>query len=218
MIQVGDKQFQSIWLVDFKFAVPPGERPTPICLVARELGSGRRIKFFQDELMAMKSPPYNIDKHSLIVAYYASAEVGCHQSLGWDFPANLLDLYCEFRNLTNGRPTPCGDGLLGALTWFGLSGVEVVERESMRRLALRGGPWTPGEKALLLDYCESEVDALAKLLPRMESKLDMQRALMRGQYMKAVAKMQTIDLGPAADIGQMFSGFQQYLYQRQAVA
>jgi hypothetical protein len=101
-------------------------------------------------------------------------------------------MYCEFRNLTNGRPAPCGDGLQGALTWFGLSGVEVVERESMRQLALRGGPWTPGEKALLLDYCESEVDALAKLLPRMESKLDMPRALMRGQYMKAVAKMQTI--------------------------
>jgi hypothetical protein len=44
----------------------------------------------------------------------------------------------------------------------------------------------------LLEYCESEVEALAKLLPRMESKLDMPRALVRGQYMKAVARMQTI--------------------------
>lgn len=192
MIQIGDSEFQSIWLVDFKFSVLPGERPTPICLVAWELGSGRRIKFFQDELMAMKAPPYNIDKHSLFVVYHASAKMGCHIYLRWDLPVNVLDLYCEFRNLSNGRPTPCGDGLLGALTWFGLSGVEVVERESMRQLALRGGPWTSGEKALLLGYCESEVDALAKLLPRMESKLDMPRALVRGQYMKAAAKMQTI--------------------------
>jgi len=192
VIQIADMQFQSIWLVDFKFSVPPGEKPTPICLVAWELGSGRRIKFFQDELMAMKSPPYTSDKYSLFVSYCASAEMGCHLSLRWDLPANVLDLYCEFRNLTNGRPTPCGDGLLGALTWFGLSGFEVVEKESMRKLALRGGPWSPEEKMALLAYSESDVAALAKLLPRMKPSLDMPRALLRGQYMKAVAKMQTI--------------------------
>ncbi|MFA4904056.1 MAG: DNA polymerase [Desulfobaccales bacterium] len=144
--------------------------------------------------MAMKSPPYNIDKNSLIVAYYASAEMGCHIFLGWDLPVNLLDLFTEFRTLTNGLPSLCGDGLMGALTRFGLSGVEVVERDSIRRLALSGGPWTPAEKSLLLANCESEVEALAKLLPRMEPNLDMQRAPLRGQYMKATAKMQDIGI------------------------
>ncbi len=55
--------------------------------------------------MAMKSPPYALDKDSLVVAYYASAEMGCHLSLGWPMPVNLLDLFTEFRNHTNGLTT-----------------------------------------------------------------------------------------------------------------
>jgi DNA polymerase I len=157
-------RYKEVWLIDFEFSAPPGERPQPVCLVALELHSGRMIRKFQDELMSMKFPPYNIDEHSLIVAYYASAEMGCHLSLGWPMPANLLDLYTEFRNLANGLPTPCGRGLLGALAWFGLSSVEAAEKESMRQLAMRGGPWTAEEQAALLDYCESDVVALARLL------------------------------------------------------
>ena len=114
--------------------------------------------------MTMKAPPYPLDKDSLLVAYYASAEMGCHLSLGWPMPANLLDLYTEFRNHTNGLTKPCGNGLLGALAWFGLSSVEAAEKETMRQLALRGGPWTPEERTALLDYCESDVATLARLL------------------------------------------------------
>jgi len=103
----------------------------------------------------------------LLVAYYASAEIGCHLSLGWPRPVSLLDLFAEFRNHTNGLTPPCGNGLIGALTWFGLSGIEAVEKESMRQLVLRGGPWTQEERAALLDYCESDVPALARLLGKM---------------------------------------------------
>jgi hypothetical protein len=105
-------------------------------------------------------------------------------------PANVLDPFTEFRGLTNGISTPCGNGLLGALTWFGLSSVDAAEKESMRELALRGGPWTSEERNELLNYCESDVVALARLLPKMIPTLDMPRALLRGRYMKAVAYME----------------------------
>ena len=36
------------------------------------------------------------------VAYYASAEIGCHLALGWPVPQRVLDLFTEFRNHTNG--------------------------------------------------------------------------------------------------------------------
>ena len=183
-------QFREVWLVDFEFSAPPGERPTPICLVAREQVSGRELKVWQDELQSMKTPPYAIDEDSLFVAYYASAELGCHLALGWVLPQNVLDLFVEFRNLTNGLTLPCGSGLLGALAWFGLPAIEAAEKDSMRKLAMRGGPWTAEERRALLRYCESDVLALARLLPSMEPTLDMSRARLRGRYMKAAARIE----------------------------
>ena len=60
----------------------------------------------------------------------------------------------------------------------------------MRDLALRGGPYTKDEKVNLLAYCESDVDALARLLPVMLPKIDLPRALLRGRYMAAAARME----------------------------
>lgn len=56
---------------------------------------------------------------AFFVAYYASAELGCFLSLGWDLPVRILDLFTEFRNFTNGWPTLAGNSLLGALAHFG---------------------------------------------------------------------------------------------------
>jgi hypothetical protein len=60
----------------------------------------------------------------------------------------------------------------------------------MRRLAIRGGPYTAGERQALLDYCQSDVDALARLLPAMLPRIDLPRALLRGRYMAAAARME----------------------------
>jgi DNA polymerase I len=95
-MQIGSRDFREVWLVDFEFAAVDGEQPVPICLVAWELVSGRRLRIWQDELLTMKEPPYGLGKDSLFVAYYASAELGCHLSLNWSMPENVLDLYVEF--------------------------------------------------------------------------------------------------------------------------
>lgn len=184
------RRFKEIWSVDFEFLGKPGERQIPVCLVARDLLSGRRLRIGWDELDKMRVPPYSIGPDALFLAFYASAELGCHLSLEWPLPANVLDLYAEFRNLTNGLPTPCGNGLLGAMTYFGLPSMEAAEKDGMRDLILRGGPWTPAEKKSILDYCESDVSALAKLFNRMQSILDLPRALQRGRYMKAAAHIE----------------------------
>lgn len=104
----------------------------------------------------------------------------------------MLDLYVEFRNLTNGTETPCGDSLLGALTYFGLDAIQAAEKDEMRQLAIRGGPFTNAERAALLDYCQQDVDALARLLPKMLPHLDLPRALLRGRYMVAAARMEAV--------------------------
>jgi DNA polymerase I len=182
--------FREIWCVDFEFSAPPGERPSPICLVAQEFRSGRTIHLWEGDLHRRDRPPYPTDASCLFVAYYASAEIGCHLALGWSVPARVLDLFVEFRNHTNGRQPPCGSSLLGALVWFGLDGIAVAEKEEMRQLALRGGPWTGEEREALLTYCESDVVALIHLLPRLAPHLDLARALLRGRYMVAAARME----------------------------
>ena len=88
----GEHDFREIWLVDFEFSAPPGERPTVVFLVARELDSGHTLRVWQDELAGLSEPPYDCGPESLVVAYYASAEMGCHLALGWRLPENLLDL------------------------------------------------------------------------------------------------------------------------------
>ena len=102
--------FREIWAVDFEFKATDGARPIPHCLVAWELRSGRKIRLWCDEFGPV--PPYSVGPYLLFVAYFASAEIGCHLALGWPQPARILDLFTEFRCRTNGRRPPAGAGLL----------------------------------------------------------------------------------------------------------
>jgi DNA polymerase-1 len=180
--------YTEVWLVDFEYGLTADGLPDPVCLVAWELKSGRRLRLWRDEFR--NQPPYRIDASALFVAYYASAEIGCHLALGWPIPVRILDLYTEFRNLTNGLPTVAGNGLLGALAHCGLDGIEVAEKEHMRRLILGGGPWSQGEQEAILAYCETDVVALTQLLTALAQKIDPTRALLRGRSMGAVAQIE----------------------------
>jgi hypothetical protein len=158
--------------------------------VAREVRSGRLLRVWADELHRLTTPPYAVGPDALFVAYFASAELGCHLALGWPMPARVLDLYAEFRRQTSGLPTPCGAGLLGALAYHGLDSIDAAEKESMRDLILRGESYTADDCRAILDYCQTDVDALAALLPAMLPQIDLPRALFRGRYMAAVARME----------------------------
>src|SRR5262245_2275498 len=107
--------FRELWCVDFEFRSDPGERPWVVCMAARELIGGRQIQMWRDELLALKKAPFDTGTDVALVAYYASAELGCFLELGWSLPANVIDLFAEHRVETNGLKLPCGNGLLGAL-------------------------------------------------------------------------------------------------------
>jgi hypothetical protein len=74
------KQFKEIWALDFEFISEPGALPVPVCMVARELGSNRLVRLWQDDLGS--GPPFPINDDTLFLAYYASAELGCFLQLG----------------------------------------------------------------------------------------------------------------------------------------
>jgi hypothetical protein len=184
------QSFREIWAVDYEFHGNPGDHPTIVCLVAHELLTGRTLRIWQDELSEMQSPPYTIGPNSLFIAYYSSAELSCHLALGWPLPTHILDLFTEFRNLTNGLPLPCGKGLIGALAYFGIDSIGALQKETMRDLILSGGPWSNDDREAILDYCHSDVKALVLLLGKMAPELELERALLRGQFMAAAAKIE----------------------------
>jgi len=128
---------------EFEFGGQDGEQPRSVCMVAKDLRTGQEWRLSRGEFGSL--PPFPIGPDSLFVAYYASAELGCFKALGWPMPLNVLDLFVEFRNRTNGLTTPAGSGLVGALTYFGLDNIGTIEKDDMRSLVLRGGPWSQGE-------------------------------------------------------------------------
>ena len=199
MIDFKQFGFSQVWELDFEFTAKPGNRPVPLCLVAREWFSGTIIKQFQDELYRHAEPPFTVGSDSLFMAYFASAEMGCFLQLGWSFPRNLIDQYAEYRRLTNGLATPAGNSLLGALSYFGQNAMSAVEKGEMRALAMRGGPFTPAERVALLDYCQEDVMALHQLSNCMLPKINVPQALLRGRYACAVARME--GTGIPVDVG-----------------
>ena len=189
------EDFKEIYLVDFEFHPinkHEGNRPMPVCMVVKEFVSGKTHKYWQNELQELSSCPLPVSSEVLWVAYFATAEMDCFEALGWALPVNLLDLFTEFRWLRNGADKGFKRGLIAALRYFGLESIATEEKERLRDLILGGGPWSESKKQEILDYCESDVTSLLNLLPAMVPSLDLPRALLRGRYMQAVSRIQSV--------------------------
>jgi hypothetical protein len=208
---LGRLPFNQIIAVDFEFEFGghAGERPRPVCMVAKDLRSGQTWKLWRGEFGPQ--PPFPIGADTLLVAYYASAELGCFMALDWPPPLYVLDLFTEFRARTNGLSPPNGAGLLGALTFFGIDGISITEKQDLRARILSGGPWCADDRAAILEYCESDVLALEPLLAALLPRIDLPRALLRGRFMKAAAAIEwngtpidTTNLGLLCTTGSEF--------------
>jgi DNA polymerase I len=212
---IASLQYRHVIVADFEFEAGgnPGNRPRPVCMVAKDLRSGQEWRLWRGEFDSR--PPFPTGPDSLFIAYYASAELGCFKALGWQMPTNVLDLFVEFRNSINGISPPAGFSLLGALAYHGLDGIGSTEKDTMRDLVLRGGPWTAQERADIFDYCAGDVDALERLLEAMLPRIDLPRALLRGRYMKAAAEMEwngvPIDTDTLAVLQDRWTGIQDQL-------
>ena len=184
-----------VWLVDFEFRPIgglDGNLAEVVCMVAQQWPAGPVQRLWKDDMEQMPTAPFPTGDGALFVAYYASAEMDCFQQLGWPMPTHLLDLFTEFRWLTNGLAPAHGVGLLGALLHFGLPSIQSQQKNGMRDLVLGGGPWSTSDQLAILDYCETDVVSLSHLLHAMNPLLDMPRALLRGRYMQTVSSIQCV--------------------------
>jgi len=169
--------FREIWIVDTEFypgsglanGGVAGDPVTPLCLVALEMRSGRLVRLWQDQLGPF--PPYRLDNDALIVGYMLAAEFGCHIARGWGEPARALDAYLEFRHYVNDGSVRSSErekgffSITGALRYFLEDEIDIARKHDMRERIIQGPPFCTQERQDILDYCEDDVRALARLLP-----------------------------------------------------
>src|SRR5208283_3885062 len=113
-------QFNRIHVIDFEFLANPGEKPNPVCLVAHEIKLGKTYKIWLEGQNPSFKLFFPFGEEDLLVGYYSSAEWGCYLALNWTLPVDVVDLFAEFRVLTNGLPG-ISNSLLGACQRFGIN-------------------------------------------------------------------------------------------------
>jgi DNA polymerase I len=155
--------FDWIHLVDTEYQVGMGDRVRPICLVSRELYSGavhRRWLWDCDP----GAPPWDPDDpRTLVVCFSATAECSVFAALGWPQPRRLLDLWAEYRVLTNGVTN--ATKLLDVLAAYGITApIETAEKKAWQKLCAEGSPEEIAtNREGILVYCEGDVDPLVEL-------------------------------------------------------
>lgn len=186
---MGLADFREVWVLDTEFRAPAGERPDPVCLVGREYHSGRTVSLWRDDLRRRLAAPFDTGEDVLVVAFFASAELGVFLELGWPLPKNVICLYAEHRAETNGIKL-VGNSLLDAAAVRGLPAMAAATKEANRKLVIDQTSWSATEEETILAYCRDDVGLTTRLLERMASSIDYPRALLRGHYMAAVARME----------------------------
>lgn len=187
-------KYREIWFLDFEFTAIDGGRPHPVCMVAKEMRSKRLLRLWEDELSLYKSSPIPTDSGVLHVAFFSTAEWSCYLALGWELPFRIIDLYTEFRMEVNGLPEQKGQsrGLLSAMAYYKLPHTEAPYKKAMRDMFIRGGEFSEDERTAGLVYCQEDVDALELLFPAMMPGIDIDRAVLRGRYTRAVARIEHV--------------------------
>jgi DNA polymerase family A len=215
--------FREIWCVDTEYYPGPGRANggrdgdfiTPLCLVAYEMRSGRTVRQWQDEFG--RFPPYRLDADALIIGYMISAEFGTHIALGWGEPARALDPYVEFRHYANDGAAKAEDrdkgfySIAGALRYFCEDEIDVTHKKDMRDRILQGPPFTDAEQRDILEYCESDVQALARLLPHIVPTIrSLPHALFRAKFQWVMAQAEhrgvPMDLPTLSQISSNWDG------------
>jgi DNA polymerase-1 len=169
-----DRSFCSVWIVICGVLLRPGEPLAPVYVAAANTEQPDRVRQIgAPKLMGCRRPPYPTGPQCLLVTINADELVGCHLALGWRLPERMIDLSVEFRNATNGTRLPCGAGFVGALVWFGLPAAVGMDRGTSPEAVCR------------------KLTALHRLSEAMQHS-DLGRALLRGRYMAAVARMEYV--------------------------
>jgi hypothetical protein len=105
-IVVADFEFEFGGHDSFAAASRSGERPRPVCMVARELRSGQTWRLWRDEFGP--APPFPIGSDALFVAFYAPSSAVSAPWVGRSQPmfSTCLPNFAIVRTDWKRRPAP----------------------------------------------------------------------------------------------------------------
>jgi hypothetical protein len=185
--------FKTVYVWDSEYVAVPGYHVVPVCMSALELHSGKKISLAFDHAGEQLENPLDFGPDALHILFMATADLGFALSAGWGLPCNVLDLWVEYRCLTNGLIDSIGEKLehniISACHRYGVyDTTPVAEKEANRNRIMRGFPFTNEEMQRIQAYCDGDtrmtLDLCDQLVPDVEN---LAQALHRGRCMKAVA-------------------------------
>ena len=186
------RRFETVWVWDSEYVTVPGWHVKPVCMCAVELHTGATLSRAWREGESISNPlPFG--PNALHIVYTATADLSFALAAGWGLPFNVLDLYVEYRNLTNGLLDNQGEkfetSLLEACHYYGVwDTTPAAEKEANRARIIAGFPFSHDEMNHAVAYCHGDVrmtkDLAHRLVPDVEN---LDQAFHRGRCMKAVA-------------------------------
>lgn len=134
----------------------------------------------------------------------SSAEWNCHNVLDWPLPAQIIDTFTEFRNISNHVSQKISSSLLNACKVFDIPTISSSEKLSARNRILEGPPFSEEDNKYILDYCESDIKETVDLFRCIVSQpnFHLKQALYRGQFMKVCSSMELA--GIPVDVGILY--------------
>jgi hypothetical protein len=191
MAALCDRFRVSFW--DTEYIPRDGEHVSGVCACALTYPDNKAIALTVGTEGQRPPNPLPFGSDDLVVCYSATAELGFFAAMGWPLPHNVLDLWTEYRNLTNGKMDNQGydleTSLIAACHAYGvLDTTSVDEKDAMRDRILKGFPYTSEEMSQIVNYCHADVRMLRDLAEQMLPDIwNLDQALHRGRTMKAVA-------------------------------
>lgn len=186
--------YRRIVVCDTEFFQPPGHPPKMHCWAAKVVGdSGHILSGPPDKLKEYVS--WLTDPETLWVFFYACADISAILYAGYPAPTNVLDLFAEYRCLTNSTHKSPRAGLLQVMEAYGLKDAPLAENEAEYKKGMQvlagTTPYLTGmEFEVLVSYCKEDTQKTAELFTCMRPQITLSQARLRGRYMKAVARME----------------------------
>ena len=150
-----------IYIWDTEYRRPPGENPTVVCMVIKNILNGRTYRLSGKDLFKFPVP---ITEDSLFVAHYAPAEINSILALGFKKPKFIFDTYVESKKLYWGKQDGFNFKLVGCCARYEIKGVMSQEhKDDMTDLIIENETYSKKQMSDIIEYCEKDVLNLEQL-------------------------------------------------------
>jgi putative DNA primase/helicase len=184
-------RFTQINVSDLEFYCPIGHNPQPHSVGSLDIRSGSYCEYLNEKLPG--KPPYGFGHDDLLLLYSGSSDLSALKAAGYPWPANFIDPCVEAKLQFNDTGSDRGlPGLVEACAKFGIKhGTDPKTKEKLSKFYGETETLSAEQKAEMMAYLRTDVEALANLFAKLVPSMDRDEALERGEYVKVNALIES---------------------------